>query len=101
MMSRQERSISLPLIGAILLCLLIGIYLIWRRTLNNAQEDANNASSAAKHSVETNPADALKYWTADKMRNAKPAEMPQTDKLKRGKKRKQQPPHTAQAHQAE
>jgi hypothetical protein len=100
MMSRQERSISLPLVGAILLCLLIGIYMIWRRTLNN-QEDANNASNIAKHSVETNPEDALKYWTADKMRNAKPAEMPKTDKLKRGKKRKQQPPHTAQAHQAE
>jgi hypothetical protein len=88
-MSRQQRLIQLPLVGTILLCLLVGVYLFaWKRFSKRAP-----ATTIIKHSVETPSDDALKYWTADKMRNAKAAEMPNVNALERGKQHTQHPPH--------
>ena len=41
-----------------------------------SQQQPDSESPAKKHKVETPPDEALKYWTADKMRKAKPAPMP-------------------------
>ena len=88
MMSRQQRLIQLPLIGTILLCLLGGIYLVaWKRF---SKPDAS--VKIKKHSVETPSDDTLKYWTADKMRNAKPANLPNVTDLERKKQRPRRPP---------
>jgi len=82
MMSQQQRFIQLPLVGVILLGFLLGVYLVvWRFFAKPDPE-------IVKHTVDTPAEDALKYWTADKMRKAKPAKMPKTDDLKR---RKQEP----------
>jgi len=68
-MSRQQRLIRLPLVGTILLCLLVGVYLLaWKRF-----SKPGSPSRIIKHSVETPSEDVLNYWTADKMRNARPA----------------------------
>lgn len=87
-MSRQWRLIQLPLAGALLLCLLIGVYLFASKRFFKA----NPSVVISRHSVETDPDDALKYWTKDKMRNAKPAELPNVDTLDQGKWHPQRPP---------
>jgi hypothetical protein len=87
-MSRQQRLISLPLVGMILLCLLVCLYLVARKR----SEKPEPSIPISKHSVETSPEEALKYWTADKMRNAKAAEMPNVNALERGKQHPQYPP---------
>ena len=51
------------------------------------------ASTVKKHSVETSPDETLKYWTAERMRKAKPAKLPH---IKGGDKGKQNPPHTSE-----
>src|SRR5712691_7741710 len=82
MMSRQQRLIYLPLVGTILLCLLVGVYLAaWKRYSKQGP-----SAKVVKHSVEASSDDTLKYWTADKMRNAKPAEMPKVNALSRRKR---------------
>jgi hypothetical protein len=91
MMLRQQKLIYLPLVGTILLCLLVGVYLAaWKRF-----SKSKPSTTIVKHSVETPADDALKYWTADKMRNAKAAPMPNVDALDRGKQRPRRPPHHA------
>ena len=76
-MSRQYRLIQLPLVGAILLCLLVGVYLLaWKRFSKKKR-----SSAIIKHKVDKHADDALKYWTADKMRNAKATNMPKVDAL--------------------
>jgi len=86
-MSQQRKLISPPLAGVIFLCLLAGVYLvIWRLFLK--PED----TAISKHSVETKPGDALKYWTKGKMRKAKPVKMPHIGKLDPEQKQAQQPP---------
>jgi hypothetical protein len=83
-MSRQHRLIQLPLVGMILLCLLVGVYLVvWKRF-----SKGEPAAPIRKHSVGTPAEDTLKYWTADKMRKAKAAKMPH---VTTGKQEKQQP----------
>lgn len=95
-MSQQQRLINLPLVGTILLCLLVVVYLFaWKRFAKPAP-----AATIVKHSVETPAADALKYWTADKMRKAKPAQMPNVKALKRGKPRPRRPPRDSRPQQA-
>ena len=92
-MSRQQRLIILPLVGTILLCLLVGMYLAaWKR-----RSKSNPQAKITKHSVETPAEDALKYWTADKMRSAKPAEMPKVNALSRKKRQPQQAPDASSA----
>jgi hypothetical protein len=87
-MSRQWRSIQLPLIGALLVCLLVGGYLFACKRFSKADPLA----TIMKHPVETDPDEALKYWTADKMRDAKPANLPNVDTLDRGKQHPRRPP---------
>ena len=87
MMSRQQRLIQLPLVATILLCLLVGVYLFASKRFSKPGPPA----PIVKHSVETPSDDALKYWTADKMRKAKPANLPHIDAPDRGKQRPQRP----------
>jgi hypothetical protein len=86
-MSRQWRFIQLPLVGVLLLCLLVGAYLFACKRFSKADPSA----TIVKHSVETDPDDALKYWTSEKMRDAKPAKLPNVDTLDRGKQHPQRP----------
>jgi hypothetical protein len=90
-MPRQSKPIQLSLIGIVLLGLFIGVYLIAGKRFSKP----NPADAVIKHSVETPPDEALKYWTADKMRNAKPAPMPNVTPLDRGKQESRRPPHTS------
>ena len=86
-MSRQQRLIFLPLVCTILLCLLVGVYLAaWKR-----RSKSDPPAKIIKHSVETSAEDALKYWTADKKRSAKPVEMPKANDLRRRKRKPQDP----------
>ena len=90
-MSRQQKLIGLPLGGAIFLGLLVGIYLFALKRFSKKGPSAR----IIKHSVDTSADEALKYWTADKMRNAKPAKMPNVDVIERGKKSPRRPPHSS------
>ena len=91
MMSQQQKLIRLPLVGTILLCLLVGVYLFaWKRFSKPAP-----AARIVKHAVETPADETLKYWTADKMRNAKGANLPNVNALSRGKQHPRRPPHTS------
>jgi hypothetical protein len=91
MMLRQQRLIQLPVFGVILLCLLVSVYLIVSKRVSKPEPPAK----IVKHSVDTPPDDAIKYWTADKMRDTKAADLPNTDALKPGKHRPQRPPHSS------
>ena len=96
MMSRQQKLIYLPLVGTILLCLLVGVYVLaWKRFSKPAP-----SATIIKHAVETPSDDTLKYWTADKMRNAKAAPLPNVNALDRGKQHPRRPPHPSGPHQA-
>jgi len=88
-MSRQQKLIGLSLGGALFLCLFVGIYLF---ALKRHSKQGPSAR-IIKHSVETPADEALKYWTPDKMRNAKPAKMPNVDAIEREKKSPRRPPH--------
>ena len=74
-MSQQRRPIYLSLMSTILLSLLIGVFLFARKRVKKSK----SSSTITKHSVETSPEDTIKYWTADKMRDAKPAPMPEVN----------------------
>lgn len=96
MMSRQQRLIYLPLAGTILLCLLVGVYLIaWKRF-----SKPTPPATIMKHSVETPADEALTYWTADKMRNAKAAPLPNVKALDRRKRHPRRSPHPSRPHDA-
>jgi hypothetical protein len=86
-MSQQRTLIQSPLVGAILLCLLAGVYLVIWKLFSKPEE-----TPISKHSVETKPEDALKYWTKGRMRKAKPAKMPHVDTLDPEPKQAQHPP---------
>jgi hypothetical protein len=75
MMSQQQRLVQLSLVGTALLSLLIGVYFFASRRFSKR----GSARKIIKHTVDKNPEDALKYWTADKMRDAKPAPMPNVE----------------------
>ncbi len=86
-MSRQQRLILLPVVSTLLLGLLTIVYLF------AAKRAAKSATSASieKHSADTSSADTLKYWTADKMRKAKPADLPNVKVPDKGKKPPKRP----------
>jgi len=89
----QQQRFRLPLIGVILLGLRagLGVALAMAARKQGAKDDG---AGVARHSVHTSPADALKYWTEEKMQSAKPAKMPKAKKLKPlegGKKRSRRP----------
>jgi len=81
MMSQQLRLVQLPIVGVILLCILVGVYLFAGKRFTKH----DSAGRIIKHRVDKNPDDALKYWTADKMREAKPAPMPNVEARNQGK----------------
>ena len=89
-MVQQRKFIQLPLVGAILFCLLVGVYLFASKRFSKPGEPAG----VVKHKVDVPAEEALKYWTEEKMRKAKPAKMPKVKAraLKRGKKDQQGPP---------
>jgi hypothetical protein len=88
-MSQLRRRIQLPLIGTILLCLFIGVYLVACRRF--AKSDPSG--TVTKHPVETPSDEVLKYWSADKMRNAKGVDLPNVDALKQEQQHPRRPPH--------
>jgi hypothetical protein len=96
MMSRQQKSINLPLVGTILLCLLVGVYLAASKRFSKPDPSIK----ITKHSVETPSDETLKYWTANKMRHARPATLPSVDALRRGKQQQQRPPDASSPPQA-
>ncbi len=84
----QQQKFRLPLL-VILLGLLVGLGAILVMVVRK-QGAKDDDAGVARHSVNTSPADALKYWTEEKMHSAKPAKMPKTKKVKPlegGKKR--------------
>jgi hypothetical protein len=86
-MSQQQRIIYLPLVGTVLLCLLLGVYLAaWKRFSKSTP-----SKKVTKHKVKTPPDEALKYWTADRMRSAKAAPLPNVNTLDREKQDPQHP----------
>lgn len=87
-MSQQQRLVLLPLVGAAMLGLLVGLYLAVLKWFSQPEP----VEPVAKHSVDTSADDALKYWTAEKMRKAKPAPMPHVGAPDRGKKQPRRPP---------
>ena len=96
MMSRQQKLIYLPLVGTILLCLFVGVYLAaWKRFSKPTSPD-----KIIKHSVETPADEALSYWTVDKKRNAKGAPLPSVNALERGKRRARRHAHPARPQDA-
>ena len=74
--------------GTILLCLLVGVYLFACKRFSKPDP----AATIVRHPVDTQPNDVLKYWTADHMRNAKAADLPNIHDLNRGKQHLQRPP---------
>lgn len=94
-MFQRDRRIQLPLVGTLLLCVLIGVYLF------TAKRSSKSRAKIIKHSVGTPADEALKYWTADKMRQAKPAPMPKVDAPHKGKKHPERPPRASQPPRAE
>jgi len=82
MMSRQQKLIQLPLVSTLLLCLLAGVYLFASKRFPKRA----SSSSIEKHSLDTPSEEALKYWTADKMRKAKPVDLPNVKAPERGKR---------------
>lgn len=89
-MFQPQRRIQQPLIGALLLCLFVGVSLLAWKWL--AQSESSD--SVRKHSVDTPPEDALKYWTAERMRKAKATNMPHIDAPGRKKQSSRRPPQT-------
>ena len=81
MISQQQRIIYLPLAGIIILCLLVGLSLAVRRRFSRS----TRSTKVVKHKAEIPPDEALKYWTADNVRNAKPVPLPEVNTLDREK----------------
>lgn len=92
MISQQRKSIFIPLVSTIVLCLLVGFYL----AASKRSSKSTSSKKVTKHKVETAPDEALKYWTADKMRKAKAVPLPEANNLSREK----QDPHPARQQDA-
>jgi hypothetical protein len=91
-MTQQQRRIYLPLVGIVLLCLLASLYLAaWKRF-----SKSKPSKKITKHKVETPPDEALKYWTEDRMRDAKAAPLPNANILDQDK----QDPHSSRSQDA-
>jgi len=80
-MTQQQRLIFVPLIGTIVLGLLVGAYLAASKRFTKSTP----SNKVTKHKVKTPPEEALKYWTSDRMRNAKAAPLPGVNNLGREK----------------
>lgn len=84
-MSRQYRPIRLSLVIAIFLGAFVSVYMRAKRTAK-----PSSAPAISTHTVEQ-PAEALKHWTVEKMRNAKPVELPNVTDLGGGKQHGRRP----------
>lgn len=83
----QKRSfIVLPLVAAIAFVLFVGLFLMGRKRMSKP-----DPAGVVRHSLKTPAEDVQKYWTAEKMREAKPVPMPYVSDVKEGKKRRQRP----------
>ena len=71
-MSPQYRPIRLSLVSAIFFGVFASLYLAYKKR-RTAKPSASPAIST--HTVE-HPNEALKHWTVEKMRNAKPVDLP-------------------------
>jgi len=90
-MLRKQKLIYLPMVGTIFLCLLVGVYLAtWKRF-----SKPKPSETIVKQKVNTPSEDALKYWTANRMRNAKAAPLPNVSTLDRGKQDPRRPPRAS------
>ena len=77
MISQQQRFIFIPFVGILILSLFVVLFLATRRRLPKPTA----SKKITKHKVETPPDEALKYWTADKMKKAKAAPLPQVNNI--------------------
>ena len=84
-MISKQRFVYIALVVTILLCLIIVLFSTKRKRLTKS----TSSKKVTKHKVDTTPDEVLKYWTADKMRNAKAVPLPEVNNLDRGK----QDPH--------
>ena len=64
-----------------MLCLFVVLFLATRKRSSKK----THSNKVTKHKVKSAPDDALKYWTADKMRNAKAVPLPEVNTLDREK----------------
>ena len=87
-MISKQRIISIPFVGIFTLCLFVVLFLATRKRSSKS----TSSKKVSKHKVETPPDEALKYWTADKMKDAKPAPLPQVNKLDQEKQGKRPSP---------
>jgi hypothetical protein len=78
---QQQRLVYLPLLGAIILFLLVGVYL----TVRKRSSKSAPSNKVTRHRVQTPPDETLNYWTADKMRTAKAVPLPEVNTLEREK----------------
>ena len=81
MISQQQRLNYLPFAGLLILALFVVLFLATRKRFSKS----TRSKKVTKHKVETPPDEALKYWTADRMRNAKAAPLPEVNNLDREK----------------
>lgn len=94
----QKRSmIQLSLVGAIVLAVLLGLFLTGRKRMSKPDP----AAGVARHSLKTPPEDVQKYWTAEKMREAKPVPMPHIAGAKEGKPHRRRPAKPQKAEKLE
>ncbi len=80
-MISQQRLIYIPLIGTIILCVFVGLCLAASKRFSKS----SRSKKVTKHKAETPPGEALKYWTADRTRNAKAVPLPEVNTLDREK----------------
>ena len=67
-MSIQQRRTQLMLAGIILLGLLMGLGLFAGKR--------NRKAASVKHTIKTPAEDVLNYWTEERMRKARPVDLP-------------------------
>ena len=80
-MISKQRIIYIPFVGILILSLFVVLFLATRKRISKS----TSSKKVAKHKVETPPDEALKYWTADNMRNAKAVPLPKVNNLDREK----------------
>jgi hypothetical protein len=90
MMSQQQKIIQLPIVGMFLFGLLALVFLVGRKRSSEPEP----SGAVSKHTVGNSSEDALKYWTADKMRKSKPAKMPHVKNPGHKKEQPERPPRT-------
>jgi hypothetical protein len=95
-MSRQQRLIYLQLVGTILLYLLVGVCLAASMHFSKSTP----STKVTKQSVKTPADDAIKYWTANRMRKAKAVPLPKVNTLDREKQVPRHSPHLSRPQDA-